>query len=202
MMKRIVTIVISLISSNLVQAQFVEDNAIYVTSELNFGNYVGFDINMNYAYQEKYSLKIGVTGNFRKPKSQPEDYTSGVSGLFLVGLFNPYDQFVNYQLSFGRMYVLDRSGTVRANISIGIGYTTIIEPENWEKFEGALLSDNYTWNYSKYNTISLIINPKLELPLLYLYGLTVSPMLQISKNRTYVGIGLGQMLGLLREKRN
>jgi hypothetical protein len=201
-MRKIITIVISIICSNLVQAQFVEDNAIYVTSELNLGNYVGFDINMNYAYQEKYSLKIGVTGNIRKPKSQPEDYTSGVSGLFLVGLFNPYDQFVNYQLSFGRMYVLDRSGTVRANISIGIGYTTIIEPENWEKFEGALLSDNYTWNYSKYNTISLIINPKLELPLLYLYGLTVSPMLQISKNRTYVGIGLGQMLGLLREKRN
>lgn len=202
-MRKIAIVIVSILIFNVAHAQFVEDNAIYVTSELNVGNYIGIDINGNYVYKEKYSLKVGYSGSIRKPKSQPEDFTSGISGLFLIGLFNPYDQFVNYQISIGRIYTLDRRGTVRANISIGVGYTTITEPENWgQMLEGGFLSDNYTWNYASRNTISLLINPKLELPFFWLYGLTVSPILQINKHRTFVGIGFGQMLGLLRERRN
>lgn len=190
------------ISINIANAQFDENNAIYFTGELNLGNYVGFDINLNYVHKEKHSFKIGYTGNIRKPKSQPEDYSSGLTGILLFGLADPYDQLENYQVGFGRIYKINRSGTIRANVSIGIGYTVIWEPGNWKRVNNGFLAENYTWNYRKYNTVSLIINPKIEFPFTRFYGLTISPMLQINKDSTYFGIGIGGMIGLLRKRKN
>ncbi len=200
-MKQIIAILIFSIGIHLANAQFDENNAIYSTGELNLGNYFGVDFNLNYVYKEKYTFKIGYTGNIRKPKSQPENYTSGLTGLLSFGLANPYDQFENYQLGFGEIYNLNKSGTIRANLSIGLGYTTIREPENWKFINEAFLTENYTWNYKKYNTVSLIINPKIEFPFTRFYGLTISPMLQINKDRIYFGIGIGHMFGLLRKRK-
>jgi hypothetical protein len=46
--------------------------------------------------------------------------------------------------------------------------------------------------------MSLIINPKIEFPLTNFIGLSVSPMIQLNKDRTYYGIGFGTMLGKLK----
>jgi len=134
-MKRIVIILIFSISINIVHAQFDENNAIYLTEELNFGNYIGIDIDLNYIYKEKYSFKFGYSGNIRKAKSMPEDYTSGFTGILLLGLANPYDQLENYHIGIGRIHKLNQSGTIRLNASIGLGYTIIREPENWERID-------------------------------------------------------------------
>lgn len=193
-----------LFSFNLAHAQFAENNAIYATGELNLGNYIGGNFNLNYVLQEKYSFKIGYTGNVRKPKSQPEDFSSGVVGILVLGLSNPFDHFDSFQAAAGRIYKINQSGTIRANLSIGVGYTTIKEPENWEKINNNVvpITLNYSWDYAKHNTVSLIVNPTIEFPLTRFYGLTVSPMLQINKDRTYLGIGIGQMIGLLRKRKS
>ena len=201
-MKQILTIVLFSMSINLSYAQFDKNNALYSTGELNIGNYIGIDANLNYIYKEKYSFKIGYTGNIRKPNSQPENYRSGLTGLLSFGLADPYDQLENYHVAFGKIYNLNKSGTIRANVSLGLGYTTIREPENWELINDAFLTENYTWNYKKYNAVSIIINPKIEFPFTRFYGLTISPMCQISKDRSYFGIGIGQMIGLLRTRTN
>ncbi len=198
-MKRKITLLLFLISINVAYAQLNVNNTIYLTGELSLGSYIGIDINLNYIYKEKYSFKIGYVGNIRKPKSQPKNYASGLTGLFTFGLSNPYDQFENYQIGFGKIYNLNENGTIRTNLSFGLGYTTIREPENWELINDGFLTENYTWNYKKYNTVSIVINPKIEFPLTRFYGLTISPMLQINKDRTYFGIGIGQMIGLLRK---
>ena len=117
-------------------------------------------------------------------------------------LDSPYDQFENYQIGLGKIYDLNENGTIRINLSIGIGYTTIREPENWQTNYNVLLSDNYTWNYKKRNTVSLIINPKIEFPFTKFYGLTISPMVQLNTDRIYYGIGIGQMIGLLKTRKN
>lgn len=199
-MKRIITTLIFSISINLTFAQFDENNVIYSSGEVNFGNYVGIDMNLNYVYKEKYSFKIGYTGNLRKPISLPENYSPGLIGIFYFWLINPYDKFENYQIGLGRTYILNEKGTIGANLSFGLGYTTIREPENWEFIKDANFVENYTWNYRMYNTVSLIINPKIEFPFTRYYGFTISPMLQINKDRTYFGIGIGHMIGLLRKK--
>ncbi len=201
-MKQLLLLLSFSISISSATAQFDANNAIYTTGELNLGNYIGFDMNLNYVYQEKYSFKLGYTGNLRKPKSQPDDYSPGLLGVFLFGLDNPYDQLENYQIGAGRIYKLNEKGTIRLNASFGIGYTVIREPDNWERINSGFLEENYSWNYRKYNTVSFILNPKIEFPFSRFFGLTLSPMLQINKDRTYFGIGIGQMLGLLRERKN
>jgi hypothetical protein len=197
-MKQIIILIFS-ISINIANAQFDDNNAIYLSGEVNLGNYIGVDINLNYIYKEKYSFKVGYTGNIRIPKSQPEDYSSGLVGIFLLRFNEPYDQFESFQMSFGKIYDLNIRGTIRANLSFGLGYTTIREPENWQRINSNLLTENYTWDYKKYNRLSLMINPKIEFPFTKVYGLTISPMIQINKDRTYFGIGIGKMVGLLRK---
>ena len=196
-----IIILLFLIKVTIVNAQFKEKNALYTSGEVNIGNYIGIDINLNYVYKNNYSFKIGYKGNIRKPISQPEDYSSGLTGVLLFGAANPYDQLENYQIGIGKIYNLNNSGTIRANISLGLGYTIINEPENWVRINNGFLAENYSWNYNKSTTFSVIVNPKIEFPFSRFYGLTISPLLQINKDRTYIGIGIGQMIGLLRKRK-
>ncbi|GAA4280661.1 hypothetical protein [Gaetbulibacter aestuarii] len=189
-------------SINLITAQFKINNPIYISGEFNIGNYVGGDISLNYISKKNYVFKIGYSGNLRKPKSIPEDYALGFSEfLTLFLLARPYDQLENYYAGTGKVYNLNRNGTIRLNITFGLGYTIIREPINWMRIDNAFLTSNYTWEYYKYNTVSLIINPKIEFAFSRFYGLTLSPMIQINKDRTYFGVGIGNMIGLLRKKR-
>ncbi len=192
-----------ILSFNSIKAQFSENNAIYYSDGLNFGNYFGVDLNLNYVYKEKYSFKIGYIYDMRKPKSRPDDYSSGLAKALLFGTENPHDLMETYQFALGKIYNLNENGTIRFNLSLGLGYTIIKEPENWQKIENAsLIGENYTWDYKRQNTISLIINPKIEFPFTTVYGVTISPMVQINKDRTYFGIGVGQMIGILRKRKN
>jgi len=199
-MRKIVLAFFLIFSVNQVNAQFSDNNAIYQTSEITIGNYIGFVLNANYVFKEKYSFKIGYSGLIRSPKSAPENYTSGLIGILTFGLTNPYDQMENFQILVGKIYHLNEKGTIRANLSIGLGFTVIKEPTNWQALGGNFLTQNYSYEYHKYNTVSLIINPKIEFPFTRFYGLSISPMIQVNKDRTYIGIGIGQMIGLLRKK--
>lgn len=174
--------------------------AIYLGSELHIGNYIGLDLNLNYVHLEKYSFRIAYSGNIRKANSLPPDYSSGMIGAMLFGLATPVDQMENLQIGLGRIYGLNETRSIRANISLGLGYTTIREPKNWHATRSSFLVENYSWNYDKYNTLSLIINPKIEFAFNRFYGFTISPMLQLSKDRTYFGVGIGQIMGLVRNK--
>lgn len=187
-------------TSNQINAQSSENNAYYLTSEITIGNYAGVDLHANFLLHEKYSFKMGYSGYVRQPKSAPEDYSSGLIGAMMFGLINPYDQLGNYQLLAGKIYPLNKKGSIRVNISLGVGYTIIREPTNWQPLERSFVVENYSFDYNRYTTVSLIVNPKIEFPFTRFYGLTISPMLQINKDRTYAGIGIGQMIGLLRKE--
>ena len=199
-MKQILFTFLLIFSVYQVNAQFSENHAIYHSSEITVGNYLGIDINANYVLKEKYSFKIGYSGFIRKPKGAPENYSSGLFGALTFGLANPYDQIGNIQISAGKIYPLNKKGTIRANLSLGLGFTSIREPTNWQPLYGGFLDENYSYEYHKYHTVSLIINPKIEFPITRIYGLTLSPMILINKDRTYMGIGVGHMIGLLRKK--
>lgn len=198
-MKKTILLFALLLAFTNVKAQLGEEHAVYSTTEFILGNYLGINLNLNYVYQEKYSVQAGYSGNVRLSRSRPEDYHSGIGGLISLGLSNPYDVLENYQVNLGKIYPLNNNGTIRLNLLAGVGLTTIREPANWEPFT-AVLGSNYTFAYEKYRTLSLIINPKIEFPLTRFFGLTVSPLIQLSKNRSFYGIGFGDMLGLLRKK--
>lgn len=200
MKRKLIFLLFGLISFNLANAQFAENNAIYATGELSWGNYVGLDVNLNYVLNEKYSFKLGYSGNLRKPKSQPEDFTTGVVGILVFGMNSPTDSFENFGATVGRIYKLNQSGTIRANLSLGVGYTLYKEPENWTRIvdNTVSLGENYSYDKVKRNAVSLIVNPKIEFPITRYFGFTVSPLMQVNKDRTCFGIGIGTMFGLCR----
>lgn len=186
---------------NTVNAQFAREHAIYHSAEISGGNYLGVNVNANYVLRESYSFKIGYSGFIRRPRAAPENYSSGLVGLLSFGFANPYDQMQNIQLMAGKVYKLNPKGSIRANLSMGLGFTIIKEPSNWEPVEtGSFMGQNYTYDYRRYNTLSLLLNPKIEFPFTRFYGLSFSPLLVINKDRTYFGLGIGQMIGLLRGK--
>ncbi|MGB7785385.1 MAG: hypothetical protein WBL27_04720, partial [Salinimicrobium sp.] len=197
-MKKIFTLLLFISGINAAHAQFYGSHPIYTTAEINFGNYIGIDIDLNYLLEEKYTFKIGYTGNVRPAVSRPDDYTAGMKGILFYGFGNPYDQLHNFHIGAGKILKINKRGTIRANLIVGLGFMTIREPVNWEKNDNTFLSESYRWDYKKYNTLSLVFNPKIEFPFTRFYGLTLSPLLQISKDRTFVGVGIGQMLGRLR----
>ncbi|MCY2688589.1 hypothetical protein [Salinimicrobium sp. TH3] len=199
-LRKVLVLLILITWCNTAHPQSESNHAIYIGNDINAGNYLGLDFNVNYAYLEKYSLRLGYSWNVRKAETQPYDYSAGFFKTMLLGLGSPADQLGNLQLAAGRIYKLNNKGTIRANLSLGLGYTTIKEPGNWQRTGSHLLKENYTWDYDKYHTISLIINPKIEFPLTRFFGLSVSPMVQLNKDRVYLGIGVGHIFGLLRDR--
>lgn len=196
-MKRIIVLLILIITYSS-YAKFEDKNSIFATGTLNIGNYYGLGLNLNYVYDGEYSVCIGYTGNIRKPITQPENYSSGLIGIFFLGLTNPFDHFDSYIFTLGRIYNLNESVGIRANVSAGVGLTTIKESKNWKVSNDGVVSSNYTWNYYEYNTVSFIFNPKIEYLYSKYFGLTLSPIVQINKDRVNYGIGAGLMIGLLR----
>ncbi len=189
------------LSIHTVSAQFSENHAIYTSGGINFGNYFGVNANIDYVYQEKYSFKVGYSLYFQQPDSKPDDFSLGLFDGFSFGLVGPFNHLESYHVMAGRIYKINSSGTIRLNMSVGLSFTKIKEPENWQQINGSLFNRNYIWDYNEYNTVSFIINPKIEFPFTRYFGLAISPVLQINKDRTYFGIGIEQMIGLLRKQR-
>ncbi len=193
-------LLIFLYGINNLSAQVVEKKAFYYSAEFNAGNYYGLNLNANYVRDEKYSFQVGYAAHFRKAKNQPENYSPGLVGVLFLGLLNPIDQVENFHALSGRIFLLNRKGTIRINLLAGIGLAIIKEPVNWEYLDSSWLSQNYTFDYSTHSTLSFIFNPKLEFPFTRYYGFTLSPLIHINKDSNFYGIGIGHMVGLLRRK--
>ncbi|TQD38647.1 hypothetical protein [Haloflavibacter putidus] len=202
MYKKILLLVILVVALQNLNAQFSKNHTIYATTAANFGNYLGADLNLNYVYKEKYSVKLGYTPNIREADNTPADYTGGLTDLLFFEFFKPYDELHSFNLSVGRIYKLNKKGSIRLNLSAGIGVVHLKEPTNWQPVEDPdFLGNNYTYDFKEYNTFNFVFNPKIEFPFTRYYGVSLSPMVQINKDRVYFGIGIGQMFGVLRSKK-
>lgn len=178
-------------------AQFGENNALYIGNEFNVGGYFGADISLNYIYQEKYAVRLGYTSNTRIAKSIPSDYSPGMVGILTLGMNTPRDNFSTVHLDFGFIKKLNDAGTARMNLSLGLGFVLTKEPVNWQKTDGFII-ENYTWDYEYDHAISLVLNPKFEFPFSRYWGLSISPMLQIYDEGIFFVVGVGHIFGLLR----
>ena len=82
-MRQIISLLVLFICISVASAQAPKKkHAFYVTGAVNLGNYFGGDLNLNYVLKEKYTFKIGYTGNVRTAKSTPKDFHGRRSFLF------------------------------------------------------------------------------------------------------------------------
>ena len=193
---------ISLFTISNSSAQEIEEHLVYISSELNLGNYLGVTGDINYIYEEKYTAKFGFTANIRDARNQPADYTPGLAGLVTYGVASARESMVGVHLMVGRLYNLNSQKSLRLNAAVGIGYTRVETLENWQKSNSNIFIGNYNYDIINKSTASLLINPKLEIPLGRVFGFTVSPTAIINSESNYYGIGLGYMIGRIRSKPN
>lgn len=196
-MKRSVLILLLAWGAASVNAQFSEKNAVYGSNEFNLGGYAGVDIGLNYVYDTRFAFRVGFSGNTRIAKTLPSDYSPGVVGILLLGANTPRDNFQSIHVTFGYIHQLSSSGKARVNLSIGLGYAMTKVPYNWQKIDG-FLSENYTWDYRRDNSLSFVLNPKFEFPFSRYWGLSVSPMIEFYEGGTFFVVGIGHIFGLLR----
>lgn len=140
---------IALLPCGFANAQFLKNNALYLSSELGSGSFYGGGADLNYVLKDKYSFKLGFSGGMRRAKTRPEDYSEGIlTSIFTLGMTKPKDMIEGFGLSAGRIYKLNQSGTIRLNMSLGVYYTTITEPENWEKIKEMTfpIFENYSYD--------------------------------------------------------
>ena len=172
-------------------------NKFYTSTEITIGNYKGFDMNFNFINKRDQSIKMGYACVFRKSSNTPENFSNGLSGLLSFGLSNPLQRMETFHVSVGKIVPGKHLDSPRWNLTAGLGYTVISTPTNWQASSNGILA-NYTYDFSKKRTISLLINPKMEFPLFGIYGFTLSPLLQVSPKSFYIGIGFGSMFGRIR----
>jgi hypothetical protein len=193
------------------RAQTKAMTGLYGSGHIAVGNYRGLDLNLNYIYKAKYVLQFGVSQHHRKAASTPSNYQRGfIIEIFPTAFFldGPIDVFSNLQLTGGKIFELNKKANLRLTLVAGVALTSLREPRNWRKntrggggFGGDFLPRaSHLFDYHAYNTLSIVINPKIEFPFSRFYGLSVSPQLVVNKDRTLVSIGVGHMIGFLRKK--
>lgn len=182
-------------------AQDTLNDPFYMAGEINWGNLVGINMNVNYITEGKYSFQVGFSAHFKKGKDRPNDYHAGL-GSQSAGL-ESFENVRNVQFLAGKTYSLNKQGTIRINLSGGIGYSVIYTPVNWKPVVSNALFNfgrNYTFDIYQYATMSIIINPKIEFPFTDFIGFSISPIMVLNKDYVFMGIGLGGMIGKLRRK--
>lgn len=200
---------LSLLGAFFAQAQHQTRHAVYGSGQLATGNYYGLDLSANYVLDEQHVFQFTFGLYQRRAHSIPIDYNG--AGFSIIPKWwpeGPFDLMRNMQLTYGRMYLLEESGKLRAILSGGLALTRLTEPGNWRDYDGPsggfggqfLPQPNWDYDYLLNNRISLVFNPRIEFAFARFYGFTLSPLIVINRERTLINVGVGHVIGLVRKK--
>ena len=180
-------------------AQYTKQNGLYFSHDIQLGSYHGHDFNINYI-RNSYVIKIGFTGLAVRPKNKPFDYDGGDYGHMFGSLHQPKRRFQNYHIAIGKIFNLHKKGKIRANITLGAGRAWVRNLDHWQPGHNIDISANYTPVYDLHKEVCFYFNPRVEFPLSRYIGLSISPLYIASKHASYIGIGIGHISGVLRNR--
>lgn len=183
-------------------SQFLKNDYFFISGELGVGNYFGADLNLNIVFKQNISLSTGYSSYVRSAKTKPDDYYVGdLAVLMFYTIPGPKDKITSYQIFVGKVLNFKTKKKIRLNPSVGIGYSEISYPTQWEYKPTSSLSSNYTYKQKSTRDFSLIIKPKFEILLTRLFGFSVSPTFILgNKDNVYLGINAGIIFGKMRNK--
>ncbi|TRZ43177.1 hypothetical protein [Robertkochia solimangrovi] len=177
-------------------AQEKNQNTWYLTTGFEFMNGFGGSVDMNYVFQDKYSLRLGASFVYMDPQFDNIPPEEIFLGIVTFGLSTPRDLVSTYQLTGGRIIYPGRNKKSRFNLNAGVGYT--VHRTNY--YVENTSENGYHKFHSYDNYISFVFNPKWEVVSLRSVGLYISGSLVMNKHDTYAGVGIGLMLGKIRSR--
>ncbi|MDX8340715.1 hypothetical protein SLH46_16075 [Draconibacterium sp. IB214405] len=161
----------------------------YVVGEQQAGN-----IGLSYTYNNKYILSMGYTATFKSTVTPTAEFLKSASNLSPATTSVPFENTENLHMMVGRIFDLNKKSSVRLVLQGGPGISTFREPE----FNLTQSGDQYNFETQTSKKFSLVLNPKVELPLYSSLGCSVGPMVMVNSNQTYIGAGIGIMYGLIK----
>lgn len=201
-MKKLIILYLLLLGYGGLGAQSKNKISFYNSGEINFGNYVGGNLNANILFNKSLALQIGFSGNRRKSPAQPYNYKIDESWdvLNLSRFKNKHDYFGGFHVLMGKIFWLNETNSSRLNLLGGLGFTKIIEYSNWvlQPDGSGSGGSNYTYDIIKYNKVSVVFNPRIEFTGKKFFGTSISLLLQANPKRALMGIQFGVMIGDLK----
>lgn len=160
----------------------------YVGLALEAGNTVGTSIDLNYTYKDKISLAFGCVDGFYESKNYPTDYNT--DDVFIDG-----DHSTHIYLTVGKIIKIKKFNRLKFNLSAGLAYSKYYVHYNF--IESSQVANEYDFDTKTHNGLSLVLNPKLEIPLFSWAGFQLSPKVVLNRTKSFYGLGFGFMFGEL-----
>ncbi len=167
---------------------------LYSTGEYVVGEKQAGNIGLSYNYNNKYTLSLGYSATFKSFVSPPDAFLKSGTNLTLANPDKPFENTESLHLMVGRIFDLNEKGNLRVVLQGGPGIATSREPE----FNLTPSGDQYYFETKASKKMSLVLNPKIEMPLFYSVGCSVGPMIVLDSNQTYIGAGIGIIYGLIK----
>ncbi len=203
-MKRIVLLIIGVLMLTSVYAQWsnkfsvrkAEKHFLYGTGDVMVGNYNGGNIGMNYIYNSKYLVNFGFSVSSKSAGNQfAEQLKSAEINPNSINM--PDENLENFHLMIGRVFKLSPNNNIRVVLQGGPGVSAIREPVFTTINNNETVFSDYHIGFRKRQQVSLILNPKIEFPVTCVLGFSVGPMVIVNDERTFFGVSIGFLYGVI-----
>ena len=168
-----------------------EKHFVYSSGDVIMGKQNGGGISVNYIYNNRLTVNVGYSASAKTSVDLPAQILKSTEGLVPSYSTDPFSNFENIRIVVGRVINLNHEGTLRCLLRGGPGIYTSREPSFIVK------SNTYNYQTEATKSISLVLQPKIEMPLFAAIGLSAGPMIILNENEHYFGAGIGLMYGIL-----
>lgn len=196
-MKTITLILVCCITALASQAQWAnkfgsqDKHFFYTSGQYIMGKCNGGSLGLNYVFKEKMTVSLGYSASNKGTCSLPDEYLKSATTYVPTSGVEPFQNSENIHIMLGRVFKLNPKSSIRFLLQGGPALSTVRTPE----FQ--ISGSQYDYDMISSKKVSLIFNPKVEIPLCCMIGFSVGPMIVINDTQKYIGAGIGLMYGIV-----
>uniref|UniRef100_UPI0032175200 hypothetical protein n=1 Tax=uncultured Draconibacterium sp. TaxID=1573823 RepID=UPI0032175200 len=195
-MKLLVLSILFCIVTLSIQAQWSDNNKspqkhfLYTSGDYIVGQSNGGNLGLSYMYNNKYSISIGYAATKKVEQPIPKEFLKSGTELIPIIPDQPFQNFEELHLMVGRVFNLNKRARILLQGGPGIS--------NYREPDFKVSGNEYSHVMQTSKKLCLVVNPKVELPLLCTLGCSVGPIFVMNNEYKYMGLGIGLMYGVLR----
>lgn len=163
---------------------------------LNYGHleYHSVDLGLSFKFKKGITLDLASNILWKYAPSEPEDFNKAV-----------YKNHKSIDFLIGKTIHQTQNKKIQIKIAQGIGFVQSNFPVNWKRKESSggfgfdfcffSCAPNYTYDYHKYYSISLIAKTRIEYRFHPLIGISFEPNVRLIHGKLYPMLSFGIIAG-------
>ena len=167
----------------------MSQSIIQIAPGITLGNYIGADFRVNWRHNDELSFEIGVNSLTRKYRSagardnifgKPKYARQSISAL---------------ELLVGKIIPQDIEKYSKLNLKAGIVLSKVVTPIEWEWNGAGYFFGWYGMRYNTQNTLGLLLEPSVEIPVSTHTGISFTPFVLLTKPSVAFGFRIHLLFG-------